>query len=47
MTGEDKTLEPLVACGARSCPKLGSFQSAQKLTRGKAELEPAGRYWPL
>ncbi len=36
MAGAVSTVELLVACGARSPPKFGSFQSSQKLTRGRS-----------
>jgi hypothetical protein len=34
------TVDPLIACGARSIPKFGSFQSSQKLTRGRSSALP-------
>src|ERR1700733_8525479 len=47
------TVEPLIACGARSPPKFGSFQISQKLIRGSAlvvsarQVPPVGTYVPL
>ncbi len=46
MPGATDTVDPSVACGPRSSPKLGSFQIAQKLTRGSGVVCPAGMYVP-
>src|ERR1022692_4163049 len=46
MAGATDTVEPLIACGARSSPKLGSFQIAQYLTAGRAVVAPEGGYLP-
>ena len=45
--GATDTVDPLTACGPRSSPKFGSFQTAQKLTRGSGVVCPGGTYVPL
>ena len=44
--GATGTVEPSIACGPRSSPKLGSFQIDQKLTRGSGLDWPGGVKWP-
>ncbi len=45
--GATDTLEPLIACGPRSSPKLGSLKIAQKWTAGSGVDSPLGVNWPL
>jgi len=45
--GATETREPSIAWGARSSPKLGSFQIAQKPTCGNGFVCPGGMYVPL
>ena len=40
MAADVGTVDPLVACGASSIPKLGSFQISQNLTRGRSFGSP-------
>ncbi len=37
---------PCAPCGWKNCPRLGSFQTVKRVTRGRAAVAPAGTNSP-